>query len=693
VNWATADGTATAASDYTAASGALSFAAGETTKTLTVAVQGDVLDEADETFAVNLSGAVNATVAESQGVGTITDDDATPSLAINNVTVVEGNSGTINAVFTVTLSSASGRSVTVNYATTNGTATAPSDYTAATGALTFAAGETSKTVIVVVKGDTLEEADETFFVDLSGATNASVATSRGTGTILNDDTNQPPTVSITRPVNRATFPANEAILIEAVATDPDGFVSQVEFYVGTTLLGADTTSPFSFEWADVPNGTYVLTANATDNRGATSTSAPVSIVVTDVSGDVAIVRNRPDEEIEQMEEYLFELGLASHVFDAPGLTFEVLAKFQLVIWDDLGTLGLTDADVTLFKRIYDSGKPLYFIGEALAFSTTSLSAAQQAVWTELIQLKAGGGAGGSGSVSIDTFEGHPVVINGRVGTVSDFVYPVLAHGSTLADSALALVLGRTGDKDVVLAYEDPLTGVRTVTQTLQVIGGADAASLAERKKLFQNAVWWLLNRGCGLTDLSITISASADQVQVGETITYTLVVQHAGECPGVGVRLYDPLPDGVAFVSADSTRGTWTFVNGVVTFNLGYISSAQQVEATVVVTAVTPGVVTNIATVRNAGPEVNPENNITDPPAVTEILGAAAALAKAERAVGEEFELELVVPAGRKVRIETSSDLVHWVPWKEVTGTGETVWLPDPESKQHPRRFYRVVSP
>ena len=69
------------------------------------------------------------------------------------------------------------------------------------------------------------------------------------------------------------------------------------------------------------------------------------------------------------------------------------------------------------------------------------------------------------------------------------------------------------------------------------------------------------------------------------------------------------------------------------------------------------------------------------------------AAAKIEGTVGEEFELELVVPAGRTVRIETSSDLVRWVPWKEVTGTGETLWLPDPESKKHARRFYRVVSP
>jgi hypothetical protein len=138
VNFATANNTALAPGDYTATSGTLTFAAGETTKTVTVPVVGDLLDEANEAFFVNLSSATNATIADNQGVGTITDDDAAPSLAINDVTVTEGNAGTTNATFTVTLSAASGQPVTVNFATANNTALAPGDYTAASGTLTFA---------------------------------------------------------------------------------------------------------------------------------------------------------------------------------------------------------------------------------------------------------------------------------------------------------------------------------------------------------------------------------------------------------------------------------------------------------------------------------------------------------------------------------------------------------------------------
>ena len=171
VNYADAGtGTASSGTDYTAlTAGTLTFAAGETSKTITVAVRGDALDEADETVEVKLSGAVNATIATATGTGTITDDDAAPTLSITSPSVGEGNSGTANLTFRVSLSAASGRQVTVNYADAGtGTATSGTDYEAlAAGTLTFEPGETSKTIVVSVTGDTLNEPDETVEVTLS----------------------------------------------------------------------------------------------------------------------------------------------------------------------------------------------------------------------------------------------------------------------------------------------------------------------------------------------------------------------------------------------------------------------------------------------------------------------------------------------------------------------------------------------
>jgi chitinase len=91
--------------------------------------------------------------------------------------------------------------------------------------------------------------------------------------------NNPPAVSITRPADGATFTRPINISITASASDPDGSISQVNFYAGSTLLGADTTSPYSIIWSNAPAGTYSLTATATDNRGATTTSSPVTIIV------------------------------------------------------------------------------------------------------------------------------------------------------------------------------------------------------------------------------------------------------------------------------------------------------------------------------------------------------------------------------------------------------------------------------
>ena len=194
VQYATADGTATAPADYAAASGTLNFAAGQTTQQVTVLVHGDTLDEANETFTLNLSNAVNAAIVDGTGTGTITDDDPLPALTINDVSVAEGDTGSVAATFTVTLSAVSGRNVTVGYATANNTAVAPGDYTAVSGTLTFTPGQTSKTVTVQVNGDLIAEIDETFFVDLSGATNATIGDSRGVGTIIDDDAQ--PTISI-----------------------------------------------------------------------------------------------------------------------------------------------------------------------------------------------------------------------------------------------------------------------------------------------------------------------------------------------------------------------------------------------------------------------------------------------------------------------------------------------------------------
>jgi hypothetical protein len=191
--YTTAAGTATSGLDFTAATGSVSFAPGATSQVVNVAIVNDALDEDGEAFTVTLSAPAGSSIGTATGTATITDDDAPPSLSVAGVTVAEGDSGTVNAVFPVTLSGASGKTISATFVTTAGTATAGADFVSASGPLTFAPGVTSQLITVVVNGDILVEASEAFTVTLSSPVAATIAVAQGTGTITNDDV--PPTAA------------------------------------------------------------------------------------------------------------------------------------------------------------------------------------------------------------------------------------------------------------------------------------------------------------------------------------------------------------------------------------------------------------------------------------------------------------------------------------------------------------------
>lgn len=177
----------------------LTFLPGETSKIVTVNVNGDIFDERNETFSVNIVSVTNAQDpnlvggnGDSQAIGTIVDNDPTPSISIADQSINEGDSGTTNLTFTVQLSAPTFQNVSFNYSTANGTATlSNNDYIAQSGQLVIAAGQTTQTITVPIVGDTTKEADETFFVNITNVVNADatspVTDLQAVGTILNDD--------------------------------------------------------------------------------------------------------------------------------------------------------------------------------------------------------------------------------------------------------------------------------------------------------------------------------------------------------------------------------------------------------------------------------------------------------------------------------------------------------------------------
>ena len=301
VNYASKDGSATAGSDYVAVNGILTFAPGETSKTFDIAVNGDTVYESNESFYVDLFSASGA-VFDNHGssastTATIMDDDVSPlpviSLSPSNPNITEGNAGTSNLTLTATLSAAASSAVTVNYATydsKNG-ATAGSDYVAANGVLTFAPGETSKTFDIAVKGDTVYESDENFYVDLfsaSGAVFANHASSTSTFATITNDDNAPVFASpITGSV--AENAATSTEIYTALATDVDvGDARSYSLKAATgdeAMLGIDAiTGKVTLKTsADYEaRASYGFTVVATDKSGLTAEQA-VTVDVTDVN--------------------------------------------------------------------------------------------------------------------------------------------------------------------------------------------------------------------------------------------------------------------------------------------------------------------------------------------------------------------------------------------------------------------------
>ena len=269
----TANGTAIAGSDYQAVSnGSGTIPAGQTSTKITVNVIGDTIDEADEAFTVTLKNPTNATIADGTATGTIVDNDGAPGLSISNASVTEGNSGTVDMVFTVTLSAASEKETKVDFATADGSATvADGDYQQLSGTLTFKAGETVQLVTVVVAGDTKDEGTaETMRVALSKPVNATITDGTGIGTIQDDDgasANTAPTLEAG--ANRAI--ETEAVTVfTATVSDANGDTVVVTWNFGdgsAPVVG----NPVSHAFDRV--GLFTVNVTASDGRGGQATDS------------------------------------------------------------------------------------------------------------------------------------------------------------------------------------------------------------------------------------------------------------------------------------------------------------------------------------------------------------------------------------------------------------------------------------
>ena len=244
VNYVTADGTATAGADYSAASGIVTFAPGVTSRTVSMATVADVLDEDDETFTLVLSSPSGALLEDGQGIGVIVDND-TASLSVADISFGEGSAGVTVATFTVLLSNPSARVVSVDFATAliSASAVAGSDFTMRSGGLIFPTGSnTPQTVTVEVMGDLIDEPNEAFSLVLSNAANASISRAVARATIVDDD--DPSSVSIGDVSLVEGQSGTKAFVFTVTLSRASGFSTRVRYQTadGTANAGSDYTA-------------------------------------------------------------------------------------------------------------------------------------------------------------------------------------------------------------------------------------------------------------------------------------------------------------------------------------------------------------------------------------------------------------------------------------------------------------------
>ncbi len=266
VGYATADQSAVAGVDYVPQSGNLTFPAGTTSETVTVPVYGQPVYAPNKTFLVNLSSPTGGVgISRGQGIGTIENSNVN-GLTFNpdSIVVAQPATGQTDAVFTVVLPVASAQQVTVQYATANGTASAPTDYEATSGTLTFPAGATSENVTVLVNGNATPHADQTFFLNLSNPVNSIIATSQATATIENSGSTANDLASISLEiVDPVTLQPITTPLAAGQAFDVEAFVEDLRTNVPAADMGVaaaylNVTYPSNLA---TPTGSIVFSSN------------------------------------------------------------------------------------------------------------------------------------------------------------------------------------------------------------------------------------------------------------------------------------------------------------------------------------------------------------------------------------------------------------------------------------------------
>lgn len=562
-----------------------------------------------------------------------------PSVLINNVSLNEGDSGITFFTFTVSLLETSSQTVTVDYETANGTATAPSDFQAASGTLSFAPGETGKAITVFVNGDTQVEANETFTVRLFNAVNATIANGTATGTILNDD-GEGCTYSIS-PANLntgANGSSGNTILVTTqtgcafTATTIDSFI--------TIDSGANGSGNGTVSFSVAPNtgaartGTILIAGQLFTVNQAAIGSSGLRVSITDSPDPITlgsgqninytiIVNN--DGPSSATGVVLTNTLPAGVDFVSVTTTSGSCSHSGGVVTCNLGNVSDT-ATINIIARPTVPGTFTNTVSvtgneqdpntnDNTASTTTTVNPQPNPISTDLRLtvfqspgiITLGSGQNIIYSIFVDNDGPSPatgVVVTSRLSSGLNFVSASTNGGScSFSSGVVTCNIGNLVGGTSIFITASPITP-GTVSNTVSVRGNEPdpvSSNNTETETTLVNPA-----PGTVSADLRVTVFAPLNPV-TSNNIEYQIFVSNDGPSPATGVVVTDTLPAGVTFISATANQGTCSFANGVVTCNLGTVTSG--VNITIIGIPTAAGTITNTVSVRGNEPDFNTSNN------------------------------------------------------------------------------------
>jgi len=380
-----------------------------------------------------------------------------------------------------------------------------------------------------------------------------------------------PEITLTSPTNREVFCPDQPVTIRAdIESLPVG-IERVDFFAGDLLLESLESAPYEFQWVPPSVGDFEISACGIDPQGTVVECAVSRIAVSETCGEVLIVGKSELDEIDVIQEYLFEMGLSSLVIRPNELSPAKDLNYQLVIYhhDPQGPLstGTIEALVGVGSRMLVDPValpiPVYIVGNQLAGAAKELSPESRMLWMDLVGLRRGESVQQDTRIEIVDADDQFELNNGRFGPLVTFDFDQdleIASGTDFVD-----VVAVSGMSDVLVS-QPRFASVdsqiqRILTQNFSVFEGGNQIAVRERKRLFQNSVCWLLRCSrCTNVDLPLQLRGVPDEIALEDTISIDGRIVNNGACEATGTQVVGRLGSGLRVTDLRSDFGLrWEF--------------------------------------------------------------------------------------------------------------------------------------